>query len=133
MLRVLSKIANVSSLPISEGAPFYVTLCVMHFEQSQVEPKQNNFLSKSYSFLVKYGYRFILVCLKPKTEGHNLRSASALPEKWLQIGFETMSLKNQGRNLINYLSQTFGLIASYYPKFQKLQSIQSNTLGKRSD
>jgi len=38
----------VTSLPITEGIPFFVNLYVMHFRQNQVEPRQNNFSFKSY-------------------------------------------------------------------------------------
>jgi len=48
MLRVLSKNAIVTSLPVIEGTPYFVNLCVMHFRQSWVEPRQSNFLFKSY-------------------------------------------------------------------------------------
>jgi len=31
MLSVLSKNAIMTSLPVTEGTPFFVNLCVMHF------------------------------------------------------------------------------------------------------
>jgi len=37
-LKRLLKNAIIASLPVTEGTPFFISLCVMHFRQSQVVP-----------------------------------------------------------------------------------------------